>query len=336
MFFVKQQTVTKIKTYEEITFVNFCGYHHACKYFFSLFCSYLVFSRKAVKYILTVSEVTVVSAWSTVKAFEGVSPVPFDTVGANIGNMWDNITHKFTMTETQGIFYVALSAVKNYNKQLDFVLQKSNQPLASCGHTYTPNYRIISTARDLILNIGPSDTLHVSSSTGYFTSQLGYTGIGIFNIAELMSSDDLVVFSVARDSPLYEAADPITFNQILVNDQSHYDTSSNKFTAPSSGVYFFTFSVGVPAPADESSVEFILYLNNAPFTTIIHEPTGIDVIGRSIMIYLDESDTVHVVNKGYSVAYSSQLLETSFAGFKYEPAHGNKVYNKKKKLRIIK
>ena len=40
---------------------------------------------------------------------------------------------------------------------------------------------------------------------------------------------------------------------------------------------------------------------------------------------LDESDTVHVANKPNSEAYSSQLLETSFGGFKYEPAHKNNV-----------
>ena len=134
-----------------------------------------------------------------------------------------------------------------------------------------------------------------------------------------------MVFSVARNSPLNEAANPVSFNQILVNDNSHYDVSSNKFTAPSSGIYFFTFSIGIPAPAGQSQVELVLYLNNVPFTSIIHQPTGIDVIGRSIMMNLDESDTVHVVNKENSEAYSSQLLETSFGGFKYEPAHKNKV-----------
>ena len=268
---------------------------------------------------------TVVSAWSTDKSYQAVSPVPFGTVGANVGSMWDNITHKFTMTETSGIFYVALNAVNINNKPLDFVLQKSNQPFASCGHTFTISSNLFSTGRDLILSLGPSETLHCTSSTGYFTNTLGYVSIGIFNIAELMSSDDLVIFSVVRNSPLLEAANPLTFDQILVNDNSHYDVSSKKFTAPSSGIYFFTFSIGIPASAGESEVELVLYLNNEPFTSIIHQPIGIDVIGRSIMISLDQLDTVHVVNKENSVAYSSQLLETSFAGFKYEPAHGNKV-----------
>ena len=248
--------------------------------------------------------------------------------------MWDNNTHKFTMKETKGVLFVALNAINMKNKELDFVLQKSNQPFASSGHTYKLPYNMFTTARDLILNVGPSDTLHCTSSTGYYDSDTGHTGIGIFNVAELMSPDDLVVFSVARNSPLREAANPVTFDQILVNDNSHYDVSANKFVAPSSGIYFFTFSIGIPLPAGQSQVEVLLFLNNAPFTSIIHQPTGIDVISRSIMMSLDQSDTVYVVNKADSVAYSSQLLETSFAGFKFEPVHENKVkilkYNKQK------
>ena len=283
------------------------------------------YKKQSKKYVFTVSEVTVASAWALEDADEAVNPVPFGKVLANVGNMWDNNTHKFTMKETKGILYVALNAVNMNNKQLDFVLQKSNQPFASSGHTYKISYNMFTTGRDLILNAGPSDTLHCTSSTGYDGTDLGYTGIGIFNIAELMSSDDLVVFSVARNSPLREAANPVTFDQILVNDNSHYDVSTNKFTAPSSGIYFFTFSIGIPPPTSQSQVELMLYLNNAPFTSIIHQPTGIDVIGRSIMMSLDKSDTVHVVNKANRVAYSSKLLETSFAGFKFEPAQANKV-----------
>ena len=281
---------------------------------------------------------TVASAWSIDTSYQAVSPVPFGNVLANVGNMWDNNTHMFTMKETKAILYVALNAVNTQNQPLDFVLQKSSQPFASCGHTYKMPYNRFSTGRDLILSLGPSETLHCTSSTGYFTYKLGLVTIGIFNIAELMLSDELVVFSVARNSPLSGAANPVTFDQILVNDNSHYDVSTNKFTASSSGVYFFTFSIGIPAPARQSQVELVVYLNNAPFTSIIHQPTGIDVIGRSIMMNLNEWDTVHFVNKENSVAYSSQLLETSFAGFKYEPARGNKVkhygntYNREKQI----
>ena len=276
---------------------------------------------------------SLVSARLTNPISPSSSPVPFDKVPVNIGDMWDPNTHKFTMKAEQGIFYVAMNAGVLDGKALDFVLQKSDHPFASCSHTYTVTGDGDETSRDIILKLRLSDTLHFTSSTGLYSEEESgkgtYTNMAIFNIVELMSSDqDPVAFSVARDSSLSESADPVAFNQILFNDYSNFDVSTNKFTAPSSGIYFFSFSVGVAA---QSPAEIMLYLNDLPFTNIIRESTahtGTDVIGRSCMMYLNESDTVHVVNKENKVARSSDLLETSFAGFKYERLSGNQVRNK--------
>ena len=242
--------------------------------------------------------------------------------------MWDLNTHKFTMKAEQGVFYVAMNAGVLYSKALNFVLMKSNQPFTTCSHTYTVDqYNADSTGRDIIMRVNESETLHFTSSTGLFSDIWGtYINIAIFNIAELMSSDnDPVVFSVARNSMLRGNINPVTFNQILFNDYSHFNVSTNKFTAPSSGIYYFTLSVGVSSGLP---VEFMLYVNDEPFTSIIRESTartGTDVIGRSIMMNLNKSDTVHIGNKRNTLVYSSRLLETSFAGFKYEPIHHNKV-----------
>ena len=271
-----------------------------------------------------------VSAWITSSVSSSSNPVPFDTVGANVGGMWDSNTHKFTMKAEQGVFYVAMDAGVPQYKALNFVLQKSDKPLAGCSHTYTVKYNADSTGRDIILRVNSSETLHFTSSTGLYSDRDVYTNIALFNIAELISSDKdhPVVFSVARNSMLGGIANPMIFNQILFNDFSHYDVSTNKFTAPSSGIYYFTLSVG---GIGGLPVEFMLHVNGEPFTSIIRESTArkeTDVIGRSIMMYLNKSDTVHVVNGEDKVAWSSKLLQTSFAGFKYKPAHGNKVSEK--------
>ena len=231
------------------------------------------------------------------------------------------------MKAEQGIFYVAMDAGVLSGKALNFVLQKSNEPFSSCSHTYTVSNIADSTGRDIILRLNKSQTLHFTTSTGLYSDSNTYTNIAIFNIAELMSVDnDPVVFSVARDTILAGvSANPVTFNKILFNDYSYFDVFTDKFTAPSSGVYFFSFSVGV---TNQSPVEFLLYVNDIPFTSIIRESTaraGTDVIGRSIMINLNKTDTVHAVKKRFKVAGSSQLLETSFSGFKYEPTYGYKV-----------
>ena len=230
------------------------------------------------------------------------------------------------MKAEQGVFYVAMDAGAIGGKALNFVLMKSNQPFTSCSHTYTVQYSTDSTGRDIIMRVNRSETLHFTSSTGLHSDGDIYINIAIFNIAELMSSNkNPVVFSVARNSLLGGDMNPVIFNQILFNDYSHFDGCANKFTAPSSGIYFFTLSVGVTGGFP---VEFMLYVNDVPFTSIIRKSTahtGTDVIGRSIMMSLNQSDTVHVANVNNRVAFSTQLLELSFAGFKYEPAYNNKV-----------
>ena len=230
------------------------------------------------------------------------------------------------MKAEQGVFYVAMDAGVINGKALNFVLIKSDRSFTSCSHTYTGEYTGDSTGRDIIVRLNASETLHFTSSTGLFSNSDVHTNIAIFNIAELMSSDkNPVVFSVARNSLLGGDMNPVPFNQILFNDYSLYDVSTNKFTAPSSGIYFFTLSVGVTGGLP---VELMLYVNDVHFTSIIRESTarkGTDVIGRSIMMSLNQSDTVHVGNGNNRVAFSTQLLELSFAGFKYEPAYNNKV-----------
>ena len=267
-----------------------------------------------------------VSAWRTSSVSSSANTVPFTNIGANIGNMWNSTTHKFTIKGEQGVFYVAMDAGVLIGKALNFVLMKSNQPFTSCSHTYTVQDDTASTGRDIIMRVNRSETLHFTSSTGLFSNSNVFINIAIFNIAELMSSDkNPVVFSVARNSLLGGDMNPVPFNQILFNDYFHYDVSTNKFTAPSSGIYFFTLSVGVVGGLP---VELMLYVNDVLFINIIRESTarkGTDVIGRSIMMSLNQSDTVHVGNRNNRVAYTTQLLELSFAGFKYEPAYNNKV-----------
>ena len=230
------------------------------------------------------------------------------------------------MKAMQGVFYVAMDAGPISGRSLNFVLRRSDQPVASCSHTFVNSYNADSVGRDVILKVNLSDSLHFSSSTGLYSDRAVYNNMAIFNIGELMTPDnDPVIFSVARDSMQYGKANPVPFNVILENEYSHYNISTSMFTAPSSGIYYFSFSVGI---TNGLTVEFKLYINGQPFTSIIRSSTartGTDVIGRSIMVSLNSGDTVHIANEENKVAWSSQLLETNFAGFKYEPAHGNPV-----------
>ena len=111
----------------------------------------------------------------------------------------------------------------------------------------------------------------------------------------------------------------------LYNAGDHYNDFIHAFIAPSSGVYYFSFSVGLIAGG---KANFTLYKDGEPYVNILRESTahtGTDTIGRSVMMELEEFQTVHIGNPAGYTARSSELKETSFCGFKYEPRHGYQV-----------
>ena len=137
--------------------------------------------------------------------------------------------------------------------------------------------------------------------------------------------DEMVAFSVARETTFSGSINPVQFDVTLYNEGFHYDDISHSFIAPSAGVYYFSYSLGLIAGG---RARLTLYKNDEPFVNILRESTthtGTDTIGRSVMMELNEYDTVHIGNPDGYTARSSELKETSFCGFKYEPKHGNQV-----------
>ena len=152
-----------------------------------------------------------------------------------------------------------------------------------------------------------------------------YPAIGVLSLSEAMDPlEDLIVFSVARNVTVSGPLNPLPFDVELVNDEWYYDIFSHTFFAPSNGVYWFSFSVGLQAG---QGTEFTLYKNDEPYMNILRTSTthaGLEQISRSVLMELNFLDTIHIVN-GNSPARSSDLLETTFSGFKYQPVHDTPV-----------
>ena len=191
--------------------------------------------------------------------------------------------------------------------------------------TTSTNYDNLDTnGREFLVELYTADKLQISSGYPVRSNEEPKTGLTIFALSHLMV-DEAITFSVARDQTLSGHANPVPFSVENVNNGFHYDTFSHTFWAPSAGIYYFTFSVGLVAGG---TADFVLYKNDEPFVNIYRTSTrhnGEDTIGRSIMMTLEADDTVHMVNNDNQVAWSSQLFQTSFSGFKYEPRHGNQV-----------
>ena len=209
--------------------------------------------------------------------------------------------------------------------QGDYTMVLSGQRYAGITRMSTAHNGVDPIGRDVITPLYAADTVHVSNGyTVYgYPNQLE-TSVTIFSISNSMV-DEMVAFSVVRLDSFYGRANPVQFLESLYNAGDHYNDFIHAFVAPSSGVYFFSFSVGLIAGG---KANFTLYKDGEPYVNILRESTthtGTDTIGRSVMMELEEYDTVHIGNPAGYTARSSELKETSFCGFKYEPRHGYQV-----------
>ena len=201
----------------------------------------------------------------------------------------------------------------------------SGQRYAGITRTSTAHNNVDVVGRDVITPLYAADTVHVSNGyTVYSYSNFLETSVTIFSISNSMVVE-MVAFSVARSDSSSGLANPVQFFESLYNVGDHYNDYIHAFIAPSSGVYYFSYSLGL---ISGGKANFTLYKDGEPYVNILRESTshtGTDSIGRSVMMELEEFETVHIGNPAGYTARSSSLQETSFCGFKYEPKHGNQV-----------
>ena len=255
----------------------------------------------------------------------GSNPVPMNNILVNQGNLWNIRTHTFTQSGSKGLFWVGLIAGARPRTAVEYLLHQSSSAVGGITRTSISHSNVDTLSFELLVSLRPQETLHVYSRYGHFANSDRQTGITIFGLSDAMVKESAVAFSVARDATISGYANPVYFNIELHNPGHIYDSQSYKFTAPSTGTYYFTFSVGV---FGNRTADFILYKNNAPFVNLYRSKTshnGYDTMSRSILMPLQVNDKVFIVNNRNQMAWSSQGLQTRFSGFKYEPRHGIRV-----------
>ena len=122
------------------------------------------------------------------------------------------------------------------------------------------------------------------------------------------------VFDAARDGGNVSGANVIVYDTVFVNIGSHYDNSNGRFTAPVTGVYFFSF--GCIKSGNNNLARLYLRKNgttNLQNNRHLRMPTGGDGYGENgaityivsltasdyVQVYLSEG-TVHADNDNYT------------------------------------
>ena len=258
-------------------------------------------------------------------------PLPLNKTMTVKGSLWDPETYSFKVTPAAaGLYFVGFSVGAPSETPVNYILNKSGMRFGGITRTSLTHKTFYDDildgdviSHDFLIPLYAADTLHVSSQYRVYSSHYERdTSLSIFSLTHTMV-DETAAFCVASNHTIYGYRKPVPFNTYLYNAGRHYNPLNHTYTAPSDGIYYFSFSVGLNA---HSKAEFILYKNDQAYINIYRNSTihnGTDTIGRAIMIKLDRGDKIYMVNEVGRTARSSPLMETSFSGFRYQPTHGN-------------
>ena len=133
-----------------------------------------------------------------------------------------------------------------------------------------------------------------------------------------------VHFYVQRNSSFNTIGTPILFNLALVNEGNAMNLQTGKFTAPRTGIYFFSFTGHVNFPVSSSAhIGIDLYLNGNLFgASFVQETnTGTNQLGQLTLqwtLNLKSGDQVWVMIDTISsevLLYDNPVHFTHFSGF---------------------
>ena len=253
-------------------------------------------------------------------------PLPLSNNITIKGTQWDPDTYSFNVTQSAaGLYFVALSVGAYWYTPANYILHKSGRRFGGITRTSDIEDGSNVISHDFLIPLYAADTLHVSSQyTVYSYPEELDTSLSIFSLTHTML-DETAAFCVASNHTISGYRKPVPFNTYLYNAGRHYDPLNHTYTAPSDGIYYFSFSVGLNAHRE---ADFVLYKNNKAYVNIIRRSTkhnGTDTIGRSVMMRLHRGEQVFMVNQARQTARSSPMMETSFSGFRYKPKHRNMV-----------
>ena len=255
-----------------------------------------------------------------------LSPLLFHTTTAQRGNSYKLNTGDFTVP-VNGTYVFHLSSGVNGSSAIKMGLQGGGKAGINVFRNSTSHNDQDLLSRDFIyiLPQGSVITMNLVTGIGY-SADMKQVLWSVFLLDNLMCS--LVAFCVGIATS-YTQTGLINFSTSFVNVGYAFNITTNTFTAPSNGIYVFSLSCGA-----ESGQPYIVLLCTNTTTDkspncygLVKNSTshnGRDMSSRTFAISLVTGDKAYVsLNKGR--LFSDEGIQTSFAGFLYEPLNGRKV-----------
>ena len=133
---------------------------------------------------------------------------------------------------------------------------------------------------------------------------------------DLTNPMNATAWSVQRSTSLSVTADTtLTFDSVEVNENNVYDEVTGQVTVTIAGYYFISINA---AAAPSAPVDMHIVVNDviaASLTRVSTVHGGVDSLGRSAILRLNEGDVIRVDISADTEVYSDSFHQTSFTGF---------------------
>jgi len=113
----------------------------------------------------------------------------------------------------------------------------------------------------------------------------GASALTIANSTGVITNSAIPAFSANRSSALNISStnQTVVFNAVTHNQGSHYNSGTGKFTAPVSGLYFFSAGIGVQNGSDSRYLVVSLQTSDTNYTDVLltGRSSAIDTTGTT-------------------------------------------------------
>lgn len=242
-------------------------------------------------------------------------PLTFPTLLANRNNVYITSTDSYVSTAVSGFYFIEICAGMISGTTAEVATRGAYPPLAFVWQS-TAHNGVVSNCRSGVLSMTRGVRVYLQQLAGGVSSNNDVqTSWSMFSITDAIRSP-LSVLSAVHRQPVTAPA-VIPFINPTANPPGQYDPSSYQYLCGSSGVFFFSFSAGVPG-GQTAALRLVGLANVFEITSASTTQNSVISIDRAVVAQCSSGRVRVQVTAGQITPGGSNQNLISFQAFPYQ------------------
>lgn len=271
-----------------------------------------------IRYLIT-ARPTAFSAGRSGNLNGAQNPIPLNVVLSNVNGAYNNVSYSYT-TPSSGIYFVEICAGLQSGQPASVALRQGGTTVLGLVWQSQIHNGIDTVCRAGLLQLPPSVTLTLSLESGALYSANLETMFSVFSVSDSMSdaARSPTVSAVGIASNSQTGIVPLTAT--IGASSGGFDASTSSYTCATTGLYFFSVTVGVSANT-ATRVQLTGLPYNVELTRNSALLNGITTLSRTVLLSCNEGSRVRLnITFGSITNYASYQMIT-FSAFLYLPRY---------------